>query len=77
MKSSPEHTLEIQPSSRFVFLPVFLTFALSLLLTACAGVSTPSSQPSKADLSATPTAIDFGTVQVNSEGSHQHCICWQ
>jgi hypothetical protein len=47
MKSSPEDRFERQLSSRLVFLPVLLTFALSLLLTACGGhsVSTPSSQP--------------------------------
>jgi hypothetical protein len=68
MKFSPEHTLEIQLSSRFVFLPVLLAFALSLLLTSCAGVSTASSQ-AKAGLSAAPTTLDFGTVQINSEGT--------
>jgi len=69
MKTSPEHTLKIQLSSRFVFLPVLLTFTLSLLLTSCAGVSTTSSQLSKAGLSATPTTIAFGRVQVNSQST--------
>jgi Right handed beta helix region len=43
MKSFPKHRLQTQLSSRFGFLPVLLTFALSLLLTACAGVSVGSS----------------------------------
>jgi hypothetical protein len=66
---SPAHKFEIQLSSRFVFLPVLLTFALSLLLTACAGVSTAPSELAKAGMSAAPTTISFGNVQVNSQGT--------
>jgi hypothetical protein len=71
MKSFPEDRLAIQLSSSFVSLPVFLTFAISLLLTACAGLS--SSQPSattgsteKGTLSLSPATVNFGTVQPNS-----------
>src|ERR1700734_1983999 len=66
MKSSPEDRLATQLSPHLVVLSVLLTFALSLLLTACAGVST-SSQP-KSTLSLVPATFDFGSVQLNSVG---------
>jgi hypothetical protein len=70
MKSSPDHRLGRQPAARLVLLPSLLTFALSLLLTACAGLSS-SSQPrpttatEKVTLSFSPATINFGTVQLN------------
>jgi len=75
MKSSPENRLTKQPSGRFVLLPVLAILALSLIFTACSGVS--ASAPSqtgattapteKAPLSPSPATINFGTVQSNSK----------
>lgn len=71
----PENRLARQLSSRLV-LPVLVTFALSLLLTACSGANagTPSSSAGAttaptgtANLSPTPATINFGTVQLNSK----------
>src|ERR1700730_7169408 len=58
MKSSPQDRLAIQLSSYLVFLPVLLTFALLLLLTACAGISS-SSQPraTTVGVSVSPTSV--------------------
>ena len=75
MKPSPQNRLARQLSSRFSFLTVFLTFALTLLLTGCSGLSagTPSSQagtPSpmqKSTLSPSPATINFGIVLPNSK----------
>ena len=76
MRFSPEIRLARQLSSHFVLLTALLTFALSLLLTACGGVnaSMPSSQPNapatpteKSPLSIAPAMINFGTAQLNSK----------
>ena len=76
MRFSPEIRLARQFSSHFVLVTALLTFALSLLLTACGGVnaSMPSSQPNapatpteKSPLSLAPAMINFGTVQLNSK----------
>jgi len=76
MRSSPKNGLARKLSSRFIFLPVLLTFALSLLLMACSGANagTPSSpagtttpQTGKTTLSPAPATINFGTVLLNSQ----------
>jgi hypothetical protein len=76
MKSSPENRSGKQQFGRFVFLPVLVIFALSIILTGCSGVSasapsqtgatsTPATE--KAPLSASPSPINFGTVPLNSK----------
>lgn len=74
MKSFPKDRLAIQLSSYSVLLPILLTVSLSLLLTACAGLSS-SSQPgattaptARNTLSLAPATFDFGSVQLNSVG---------
>ena len=72
MKSSQENRLARQPSARYVFVTVFLTFGLLLFLTACSGVSASTTTQviaptEKGSLSPAPTTIDFGTLPLNSK----------
>ncbi len=73
MKFSPENGLARPRSAGNVFATVFLTFALSLVLTACSGVNAGTSQSAtsapmeRTGLSLAPATINFGTVLLNSK----------